>query len=104
PAPAARLRDALPPVPERRHHAAAPAPRPAALGLARRRLGGRGRLRERVPLRGPSAGGTAVPRPRGLRHLPRVFLEDRVPGAALGLSGAAAPPRARLPGREVGGR
>ena len=51
-APAAGVRDALPPVSQRRDHAARAAPGAAPVGIPGRRLGRRGRLRERVPLRG----------------------------------------------------
>src|SRR4030095_564704 len=61
------------------------------------------RLRERVPLRGPSAGGAAVARSRRTRDLPGVLLEDPVPRAARGLSRAAARAGPAVPGREMGG-
>ena len=87
---APRLRDAVPSVPQRRHHAARAAARAPRLGLSRRRLARRGRLRQRVPLRGPPAGGAPVARPRRPRDLHRHLLEDAVPRAAPGLSRAAA--------------
>src|SRR5262245_3998225 len=52
-----RLRGAVPSGPQGGPHRAASAPRPPPVGGARSRPGGRGRLRGRVPLRGPSAGG-----------------------------------------------
>src|SRR3981189_2005342 len=75
-APAAGLRDPLPPVPQRRHHAARTAPGPAPVGVPGRRLDRRGRLRERVPLRGPPAGGAPVAGPRRAGDLYGVLLED----------------------------
>ena len=102
-APAAGLRDALPPVPQRRHHAARAATGTAEVGVPGRRLGRRGRLRERVSLRGPPAGGAPVAGPRRADDLLGVLLEDPVPCAARGLSRAAARPGASLPRRQVGG-
>ena len=46
----AGVRRAVPPVSDRSHHAARPPCGPAAMGVAHRSLGGRGRLRQRVPL------------------------------------------------------
>src|SRR5262245_20444788 len=52
---AGRVRHPLPSVPDRRHHAARAPARAARVGGPRRQLGDRGRLRQRVPLRGAPA-------------------------------------------------
>ena len=101
----ARLRDAVPPVPHRRHHAARAAAGAPPLGLPGRRLARRGRLRQRVPLRGPPAGGAPVAGPRRAgRSTSGSFSKTLFP--ALRLAYLVLPPSlcAPLHRRQVGGR
>jgi hypothetical protein len=77
--------------------------RAARVGRAHRRVGHRGRLRQRVPLRRQPAGGAAGARSQRPRPLYRDVLQDAVPGAAPRL---LVLPRAwcAVPCREMGRR
>ena len=87
---AAGVRDAVASVPDRRRPAGAAPPRAARLGGARRRLAGRGRLRQRVPVRGPAGRVPPGPRSRRARALRGHLLQGPVPVAASGLRRGAA--------------
>ena len=77
-----RLRDALAPVPPRHAALARPAGGAPLLGGGARSARDRGRLRQRVPLRGASARPAAEPRPRRPRRLRRLVLEGHAARAA----------------------
>src|SRR5262249_17230834 len=99
---AGRVRYSLSSVPDRRHHATRAPARAARVGGPRRQLGDRGRLRQRVPVRGASARSAAVPGPRRPRDLRRHVLEDSLPRVASRLRRAAQAARAFVRGRKVG--
>ena len=100
---AARLRDAVAPVPDRRGALAAAAARAARMGDAPRRLRARRRLRRRVPLRRQADRVPAGARSRRQGSLRRHRFEAAVPGAAHRLAGGAARARAVLPERQGAG-
>ena len=81
----AGLRDAVAPVPQRRGAVAAAAAGVARLRAPPRQLDPRGRLRRRVPLRRPAAGGAAFARRQRPGDLRRHLLQGDVPVAAAGL-------------------
>ena len=90
------LRDAQPPVPHGRDHAAGPARGAAGDGRGARHHPHRGRLREREQLRRPAHPGTQEPGPQQPRDLRGQPVQEPGAGPARGLhrGGARADPRA----------
>src|SRR5262249_50401185 len=94
------VRDAVASVSDRCRPARAAPARAAGVGGARRGLVAGGRLRQRVPVRGPPGRVAPGTRPRRTGPLRGHGLEGAVPGAAAPLRGRAANAPARAPRRE----
>ena len=100
---ASGLRDAVAPVPAGRPDELAASPRPPRVGARGARVGDRGRLRQRVPLRRPARPVPPRPRRRRPRHLRGQLQQDALSGLASRLphraAGSPSPARGGARGR-----